>query len=115
MLVKIFNPIWKLKFVPIKFIKYIVNPPNIELKIIFNIFFNGTIKILPIKKIKHIQAKYVIIFSFIDFPPKQNLFIITIFMLVSGQLLLNIFSILLAHLHLKVLILCHLPYLQLTL
>ena len=38
-------------------IKQIVNPPKIELTINLKIFLIGTIKILPIKKRKQIQAK----------------------------------------------------------
>ena len=66
MLLTIFNPIWNPKLAPIKLITYITIPPNIEFIISFNIFFNGTIKILPIINIKQIQAKYVIIFKSIS-------------------------------------------------
>lgn len=71
-----------------------LNPPKIELIIIFSTFFNGTIKILPKIKIKHIQAKKVIIFVFILSTPIKNdnneikSFIITICMLDFGQILL---------------------------
>ena len=67
MLVRKFNPIWNPKLLPTKLIKKIQIPPKIELKINFNIFFIGKIKILPIIKIKQIHAKYVIIFMPIKF------------------------------------------------
>ena len=56
-----FNPIWKLKKEPMKFIINIINPPNIEFIINLNIIFIGTINILPNINKKKIQATYVII------------------------------------------------------
>jgi hypothetical protein len=46
----------------IQLIIYINNPPNIEFKTNFNTFFIGNMNILPIRKIKQIHAKNVIIF-----------------------------------------------------
>ena len=58
-----------------------LNPPKIELITIFSIFFNGTIKILPKIKIKHIQAIK-------NDNNEIKSFIITICMLDFGQILL---------------------------
>ena len=57
-----FKPTWNPKLAPTKLITYINIPPNIEFKTNFNIFLIGNINILPIKKIKQIHAKKVIIF-----------------------------------------------------
>ena len=52
-----FKPIWKLKEVPTRFIRYIVMAPNNELAKSFNMNFSGTMKILhSINKI-HIPDK----------------------------------------------------------
>ena len=59
--VKKFNPIWKLKLAPIRFIIYIKIPPNIELNINFRTLFIGQINILPNMNISIIQVKNVII------------------------------------------------------
>ena len=56
----IFNPKWNPQVSPIKFISNIRIPPNIEFNINFNMIFNGIIKILPIKNITIIPAKYAI-------------------------------------------------------
>ena len=45
------------------------------IKTIFNIFFIGTINILPNIKIKHIHAKYVITFVSIFSTPKKMIII----------------------------------------
>ena len=63
-----FNPMWNPKFAPIRFIKYIVNPPSIEFKTNFIIFCIGTIKIFPNIKIKQTHAKNVIMFVSIKIP-----------------------------------------------
>lgn len=52
-----FSPIWKLKLAPITLIRKIRNPPKIEFKTNFNIFFNGIIKIFPKINKKTIHAK----------------------------------------------------------
>lgn len=56
-----FNPICNPKYPPIKLIKNINSPPNIELKTNFKILFNGNKKILDIINITIIHAKKVII------------------------------------------------------
>lgn len=59
--VPMFNPIRKPKEAPTILIIYINAPPKIELITNFNIFFNGTIKILPTKNNIIIQTKKVTI------------------------------------------------------
>ena len=56
-----FNPIWKLKKLPIKLIINIINPPNIEFIISFAIVLIGTINIFPNINKKKIHAIYAII------------------------------------------------------
>ena len=61
-----FSPIWKLNPAPIKLIMYIVTPPKMEFKTNLSTFFIGKIKILPKINKKHIHAKYVRTFTFIN-------------------------------------------------
>lgn len=74
-LVKKFNPIWKPKFAPIRFITKISNPPKIEFKTNFTTFEIGTINTLPKINKKQIHAMYVIIFVSIFSLPIYYLFV----------------------------------------
>lgn len=56
-----FNPIWKLKNEPIKFIKNITSPPSTEFNTNLRIVFIGTINTFPNINKKKIQAIYAII------------------------------------------------------
>lgn len=67
--VKKFSPMWNPKVDPIRLTMYIKTAPMHEFKTIFSTFFIGTINSLPNINKKHIQAKKVIIFVFIMFPP----------------------------------------------
>ena len=66
------SPIWKPNVPPTAFIIKITIPPKTEFNTNFNIFFIGTIKILPSINIKQIHAKYVIMLISILSTPNKN-------------------------------------------
>ena len=51
-----FSPMWNENTVPTKFIRYIINPPNMEFRTSFKILFIGNINIRPNKNKKQIHA-----------------------------------------------------------
>ena len=61
----IFNPIWKFKNSPTRFIRKIIIPPITEFIINFNIVLSGTIKIFPKinKKNKHAVNAIILLYS----------------------------------------------------